>query len=131
MIAWTARIALADLRSDAKIRLAWVRGTWVRRRGKCPDEQAGTRSFALARLRGHREAFLDPRLPQRCIPGDGSGGLIAVEVEAERHHDRAAEVEGAQGGGAGPRLVEPQQGVVRTLADVLHHAAQLRDARRG
>ena len=43
-----------------------------------------TRSFALARLRRHREAFLNPRLPERCLAGDGSGRLIAVEVEAER-----------------------------------------------
>src|SRR5438046_2374745 len=39
-----------------------------------------TRSFALARLRRHREAFLDPRLPQRRLAGDGSGRLIAVKV---------------------------------------------------
>jgi hypothetical protein len=90
-----------------------------------------TRSFALARLRRRREAFLDPRLPQRCLAGDGSGRLIAVEVEAERRHDRAAEADGAQGGGARPRLVEPQQGGARTLADVLHHAAERRDACRG
>ena len=40
------------------------------------------------------------------------------------------EVEGAKGGYARPRLVEPQQGVVRTLADVLRHAAERRDTRR-
>ena len=74
-----------------------------------------TRSFALARLRRHREAFLKPRLPQRCLAGDGSGRLIAVEVEVQRDHARAAAVEGAKGGDARPRLVEPQQGVVRTL----------------
>src|SRR5437868_10313017 len=38
-----------------------------------------TRSFALARLRRHREAFLDPSLPQRFLAGDGSGRLIAVK----------------------------------------------------
>src|SRR5260370_20038078 len=43
----------------------------------------------------------------------------------------AAAVDGAKGGGARPRLVEPQQGVARTLAEVLHHAAERRDARRG
>src|SRR5438552_2806989 len=31
-----------------------------------------TRSFALARLRRHREAFLDPRLPERRLAGGGS-----------------------------------------------------------
>lgn len=31
-------------------------------------------------------------------------------------------VEGAKGGYARPRPVEPQQGVVRTLADILRHA---------
>ena len=41
-----------------------------------------TRSFTLARLRRHREAFLNPRLPERCLAGDGPGRLIAVEVEA-------------------------------------------------
>src|SRR5438132_10493529 len=83
-----------------------------------------TRSFALARLRGHREAFLDPRLPQRCLAGDGLGRLIAVVVEAQRNHGLPADVEGAQGGYARPRLVEAQQSVVRTLADVLRHAAE-------
>src|SRR5260370_32772858 len=83
-----------------------------------------TRSFALARLRRHREALLNPRLPQRCLAGDGSGRLIAVEVETERRHDRPAVRHDEQGGGAGPRLVEPQQGAVWTLADALHHAAK-------
>src|SRR5262249_12099930 len=46
-----------------------------------------TRSFALARLRGHRETLLDPRLPQRSLAGDGSGRLIAVEVEVEHRYD--------------------------------------------
>src|SRR6266542_795750 len=41
-----------------------------------------TRSFTVARLRGNREAFLNPCLPERCLAGDGPGGLIAVEVEA-------------------------------------------------
>src|SRR6202040_271760 len=89
------------------------------------------RSFTLARLRRHREAFLNPRLPERCLAGDGPGRLIAVEVEAQRDHDRSAAVDGAKGGGARTRLVEPHQGVARTLADVLHHAAERRDARRG
>src|ERR1041384_1432580 len=76
-----------------------------------------TGSFALARLRRHREAFLEPRLPQRCLAGDGSGCLIAVKVEIQRNHGLAAEVEGAKGGHTRPRLVEPQQGVVRTLGE--------------
>src|SRR5437588_4897324 len=76
------------------------------------------RSFALARLRRHREAFLNPRLPQRRLAGDGLGRLIAVMVEVQRNHALAAEVEGAKGGYARPRLVEPQQGVVRTLASL-------------
>src|SRR5215831_2149938 len=91
------------------------------------------RSLALARLRRHREAFLYPRLPQRRFAGGGCGRLIAVEVEVERRHDRAAEGDDGQGGGAGPRLVEPQQGAAITLAvaDELHHAAKRRDACRG
>src|SRR5438309_1476994 len=87
------------------------------------------RSFALARLRRHREAFLEPRLPQRCLVGDGSGRLIAVKVEVQRNHDWAAAVEGTQGGYTRPRFVEPQQDVVRALADVLRHAAERRDTR--
>src|SRR5262245_20611545 len=86
-----------------------------------------TRSFALALLRRHREAFLNPRFPERCLVGDSSGRLIAVKVEAQRNHARAATVKGAKGGYARPRLVEPHQGVVRTLADVLRHAAEGRD----
>src|SRR5262249_57005422 len=86
-----------------------------------------TRSFALARLCRHREAFLKPRFPERCLVGDGSGRLIAVKVEVQRNHDRAAAVDGAQCGYARPRLVEPQQGVVRTLGDVLRHAAERPD----
>src|SRR5687767_9072124 len=74
------------------------------------------RSFALARLRGHREAFLEPRFPERRLVGGGSGRLIAVKVEVQRNHALATEVDGAKGGYARPRLVEPQQGVVRTLA---------------
>src|SRR5438552_9441077 len=88
-----------------------------------------TRSFTLARLRRPREAFFNPRLPERCLAGDGSGRPIAVMVEVQRNHALAAEVEGAKGGYARPRLVEPQQGVVRTLADVLRHAAERRDTR--
>src|SRR5262249_39168446 len=87
-----------------------------------------TRSFALARLRGRREAFLDPRLTRGCRVGDGSGCLITVEVEAERRYDRAGEGHDVKGGGAGPGLVEPQQGAARTLVDVLHNAPQRRDA---
>src|SRR5262245_42478282 len=86
-----------------------------------------TRSFALARLRRRRKAFLEPRLPKRGFAGDGLGRLIAVKVEAQRNHARAATVKGAKGGYARPRLVEPQQGVVRTLGDVLRHAAERRD----
>src|SRR5215467_2397509 len=83
-----------------------------------------THSFALALLRRHREAFLNPRFPERCLAGDGSGRLIAVKVEAQRNHALSAEVDSAKCGYARPRLVEPQQGVVRTLADVLRHAAE-------
>src|SRR5712671_2169328 len=85
------------------------------------------RSFTLARLRRRREALLNPRLPERFLAADGRGRLIAVMVEVQRNHALAAKVEGAKGGYARPRLVEPQQGVVRTLADVLHHAAERRD----
>src|SRR5216110_3909013 len=88
-----------------------------------------TLSFTLARLQRRREAFLNPGLPERCLAGDGSGRLIAVMVEIQRNHALAAEVEGAKGGYARPRLVEPQQDVVRTLADVLRHAAERRDTR--
>src|SRR5947208_8781400 len=88
-----------------------------------------TLSFTLARLQRRREAFLNPRLPERCLAGDGRSRLIAVMVEVQRNHALAAEVEGAKGGYARPRLVEPQQGVVWTLADVLRHAAERRDTR--
>jgi hypothetical protein len=66
-----------------------------------------TRLVALARLCRHREAFLKPRFPERCLVGDGSGRLIAVKVEAQHNYARAAAVEGAKGGDARPRLVEP------------------------
>src|SRR5205085_10760438 len=88
-----------------------------------------TRLVALTRLCRHREALLKPRFPKRCLVGDGSGRLIAVMVEVQRNHALAAEVEGAKGGYSRPRLVEPQQRVVRTLGDVLRHAAELRDTR--
>src|SRR5271156_5175252 len=88
-----------------------------------------TRLVALARLGRHREAFLKPRFPERCLVGDGSGRLIAVKVEVQRNHALAAEVDGAKGGYARSRLVEPQQGVVRTVGDVLRHAAERRDTR--
>src|SRR5258708_1944220 len=94
-----------------------------------PGDARGRRLFLLARLRRHREAFLNPRLPERCLAGDGSRRLIAVMVEVQRNHARAAAVEGAQRGYARPRLVEPQQGVVRIFGVVLHHAAERRDAR--
>src|SRR5437763_14240498 len=87
------------------------------------------RSFTLDCLQRGREAFLNPGLPERCLAGDGSGRLIAVMIEVQRNHALAAEVEGAQGGYARPRLVEPQQNVVRTLADVLRHATERRDTR--
>src|SRR5262249_32021840 len=76
-----------------------------------------------------REALLKPRLPQWRLVGDGCGRLIAVKVEVQRDHARAATVKGAEGGDARPRLVEPQQGVVRTLGVVLCHAAEGRHAR--
>src|SRR4051794_4895602 len=87
------------------------------------------RSFALARLRRRWKVLLDPRLPRRRLTGDGAGRLIAVMVEVQRNHDRAAAVEGAKGGYARPRLVEPQQGVVRILGEVLRHTAERRDTR--
>ena len=86
-----------------------------------------TRSFALAQLCRHREAFLKPRLPARCHAGDESGRLIAVLVEAHRHHALVADGEGAERGDARRRLVEPQQDVAWILADVLRHAAERRD----
>ena len=61
----------------------------------------------------------------RCLAGDGCGRLIAVQVEVHRHHALATGIgDGAKGGDAWPRLVEPQQGVVGILGDVLHHAAE-------
>lgn len=42
----------------------------------------------MARLRRHREAFLKPRIPERCLVLDGSGRLIAVEVEVQRNDGR-------------------------------------------
>src|SRR5580693_8443610 len=69
----------------------------------------------LLRLRRRREVLLHPRVPQRLLAGDGSGRLIAVQVEAQCNHTLAAHAEGAQGGYARPRLVDPQQGVARFL----------------
>src|SRR5262245_10237230 len=103
------------------------RGASSTRRRECP--LITIRSVALARFRRHREAFLEPRLPPRGLAGDGSGRLIAVKVEAQGNHALATHVEGAKGGYARPRLVEPQQCVVRTLGDVLRHAAKRRDTR--
>src|SRR5436305_3371345 len=94
------------------------------------ERKQGSPSFTLARLRRHRKAFVDPRLPERCLAGDGRGRLITVQVEVERDH-RAAEVDGAEGGGTRTRLVEPHESVARTLRDVLQHAAERRNARRG
>src|SRR5262249_55528262 len=89
-----------------------------------------TRLSALARLCRHREPFLEPRLPQRALACNGSGRLIAVKVQVHGNHARAAHVEGAKGGYARPRLVEPQQGVVWILREVLHDATERRDSRR-
>ena len=75
-------------------------------------------------------SVLESTLARSLLAGDGPGRLIAVEVEAERNH-RAAVVDGAKSGGARPRLIEPQQGVARTLGDLLHYAAQRRNACRG
>jgi PAS domain-containing protein len=55
-------------------------------------------SFALAKLRRLREAFFDPRLPERCLASGGFGRLIAVVVERQRSHALATDVEGAKGG---------------------------------
>jgi hypothetical protein len=41
-----------------------------------------TGSFALTRLGRHREAFLNPRFPERRLAADRLGRLIAVDVEA-------------------------------------------------
>jgi hypothetical protein len=38
------------------------------------------RSFALGRLGSRWEALFNPRLPWRCLAGDGPGRLVAVEV---------------------------------------------------
>src|SRR5262249_58697687 len=82
-------------------------------RRKCTPKT--TRSLALARLRRRREALLEPRLPPWRLTGGGSGCLIAVKVEVQRDHARAAAVKGAKGGDARPRLVDAQQSGVRTL----------------
>src|SRR5262249_56511406 len=111
--------------------------TLPRIQGREPDSEAQrrectsmtTRSFALARICRHREALLKPRIPARFLVGGGFGHLIAVKVEVQGDHARATAVEGAEGGDARPRRVEPKEGVVRTLAVVLRHAAERRDAR--
>src|SRR5262249_41156820 len=110
--------------------------TLPRIQGREPDSEAQrrectsmtTRSFALARICRHREALLKPRIPARFLVGGGFGRLIAVKVEVQGDHARATAVEGAEGGDARPRRVEPKEGVVRTLAVVLRHAAERRDA---
>src|SRR5262249_28012813 len=88
-------------------------------------------SFALARLRRHREEFIYPRLPQRLLAGGDSGSLIAIEIETDRHHHRPAADRGAEVGDAWPRLVEVEHDVVRILVGGLHDAAERRDTSRG
>src|SRR5260370_36343461 len=86
----------------------------------------GTHSFALARLGRHWEVFLKPRVPERGLVGGGFGRLIAVKVDIQPNHDRAAAVDGSKGGYGWPPLVQPYQDVVPTLVDVLYHSAQRR-----
>src|SRR5262245_29305493 len=85
---------------------------------------AFVRSFALGRLRRHREEFIYPRLPQRLLAGGNAGSLIAIEIETDRRHDRAAAVGGANVGDARARLVEAEHDVVRILVGGLHDAAE-------
>ena len=47
-------------------------------------------------------------LRERLLAGDGFGRLVAVVVDAQRHHARAAAVERAEGGDARPDL-DPQR----------------------
>jgi len=60
---------------------------------------------------------LNPRLPERCLAGDGPGRLIAVKVEVQRNHALAAEVEGAKGRHARPGLVDTPARVVRAYEE--------------
>src|SRR5260370_38909907 len=86
----------------------------------------GTHSFALARLGRHWEVFLKPRVPERGLVGGGFGRLIAVKVDIQPNHDRAAAVDGSKGGYGWPRPGEPYQEVVRTFVDLLYHARHTR-----
>src|ERR1043165_9392440 len=74
------------------------------------------------------KSFLKPGIPERCLAGDGFGGLVAVEVEGEGDHARAAAVEGAEGGDAGTGFVDAQKGVVGILGVELDDAAEGGDA---
>src|SRR5688572_12736371 len=71
-------------------------------------------------FRRHREAFFHPRLPVRRLVRHGFGRVVAVEVEAQRDHALAAETDCAKRADTRPRLVEPQQHSLRTLAAGLH-----------
>src|SRR5204863_165354 len=80
----------------------------------------------LGRIAGWK-MLAHPCLPQRLLVRHDSVRLIAVEIETERHQHGATAIECAKGDNAWPRLVEPQQGVVRTLAGELDRATERRD----
>jgi hypothetical protein len=69
-------LAMPGAWAGDRVRVTQLRGAWT---AEGPET---TRSFTLARLRRHREAFLNPPLPERCLAGDGCGRLVAVEIEA-------------------------------------------------
>ena len=94
-------LAVADRCFETELLRQFVRPTSRNRRKQT------THSFALARLGRHWEVFLKPRVPERGLVGGGFGRLIAVKVDIQPNHDRAAAVDGSKGGYGWPRLVEP------------------------
>src|SRR5207302_2415965 len=94
-------LAVADRCFETELLRQFVRPTSRNRRKQT------TPSFALALLGRHWEVFLKPRVPERGLVGGGFGRLIAVKVDIQPNHDRAAAVDGSKGGYGWPRLVEP------------------------
>ena len=91
-----------------------------------------TLTLTLARLRWRREVFLKPRFPERSLACGGSGRPIAVEVEVHRNHARAAAVESARVRRCPvPACRAAAEHRMDSGRDVLHHAAQRWDPRRG
>src|ERR1700737_136566 len=102
-------LAVADRCFETELLRQFVRPTSRNRRKQT------THSFALARLCQHRKMFLKPRVPERRLVGDGFGRLIAVKVDVQPNHNRAAAVDGSKGGYGWLWVFEPVQDGVPAL----------------